>query len=79
MTSGFEIGPIQSRRKKYGDHPSKSFDDIWEDYGTCGKVYDEDVAAELIHKKFLSLPVQDIPTRLWGISGHNKMKSLGND
>ena len=38
---------------------------LYIDYGTSSKVHFKDV--RLIHKKFLSLPAQVIPVRLWAI------------
>ena len=47
---------------------------LYIDYGTSSKVHFKDV--RLIHKKFLSLPAQVIPARLWGITENEDMVSI---
>ena len=47
---------------------------LYIDYGTSSKVHFKDV--RLIHKKFLSLPAQPIPARLWGITENEDMVSI---
>ena len=47
---------------------------LYIDYGTSGKIQYKDV--RLIHKKFLSLPAQAIPARLWGITENEDMVSI---